>query len=121
MIHRPPASIEAAARKRGAARLAAANREKALEVRYGMRDHYPKGAAMRTEAEVKEALELIRAVRALCVAHIAQHGHSPEMHEIGLMQNVAEDLLKWLLLEPNGFEKNIVEPGRRRMRNVKAN
>lgn len=41
MIHRPHLVAEAAARKRGARRLAAANREKALEVRYGMRDHYP--------------------------------------------------------------------------------
>lgn len=41
MIHRPSLPVEAAARKRGTARLAAANREKALQVRYGMRDHYP--------------------------------------------------------------------------------
>jgi hypothetical protein len=41
MIHRPYPAVEAAARKRGAARLATANREKALQVRYGMRDHYP--------------------------------------------------------------------------------
>jgi hypothetical protein len=41
VIHRPPRSAEAAARKRGARRLAALNREKALEVRYEMRDHYP--------------------------------------------------------------------------------
>ena len=41
MIRRPPTNVEIAARKRGARRLAAANREKALEVRYGMREYYP--------------------------------------------------------------------------------
>lgn len=41
MIHRPSANDEAAARKRGARKLAGLNREKALQVRYGMRDHYP--------------------------------------------------------------------------------
>ena len=41
MIRRPFAEVEAAARARGAARLAASNREKALQVRYGMREHYP--------------------------------------------------------------------------------
>lgn len=43
MIHRPSLPVEVAARKRGARRLAAANREKALQVRYGMRDRYPGG------------------------------------------------------------------------------
>lgn len=41
LIHRPARVVEDAARKRGAARLAATNREKALQVRYGMREHYP--------------------------------------------------------------------------------
>lgn len=41
MINRPTLASETASRKRGSRRLAAANREKALEVRYGMRDHYP--------------------------------------------------------------------------------
>ena len=41
MIHRPSTADEAAARKRGARKLAGLNREKALEVRYGLQDHYP--------------------------------------------------------------------------------
>ncbi len=41
MIHRPPQSTEAAARKRGSQKLARLNREKVLQVRYGMREHYP--------------------------------------------------------------------------------
>jgi len=43
MIHRPQAQIEAAARKRGSLKLARLNREKALQVRYGMLERYPGG------------------------------------------------------------------------------
>lgn len=41
MIHLPSTAEAAAARKRGSQKLAAVNRKTALEVRYGMRDHYP--------------------------------------------------------------------------------